>query len=251
MGTGEPALPEASAIEAESSRADFHPEAGSRVLVVEDDAPLAQLLLQQLQAKSYDVRVVHDGESARKAIEDGRFDLVLLDLNLPRLDGISLLRQVRPSQPRLPVLVLTARNRVEERALALDAGADDCVVKPFSFIELHARVRALLRRNTGPISRVSQVRDLMLDREEHRVERSGRRIDLTTREFDLLEFLMRNAGRPVSRASLMEHVWNMPFDPSTNLVDVYVKYVRDKVDIDGDVKLIRTIRGVGYVLADN
>jgi DNA-binding response OmpR family regulator len=191
------------------------------VLVVEDDAPLGQLLRQQLQAKSHEVSVVHDGEAARQAIADERFDLVILDLNLPKLDGISLLQQVRPAQPRLPVLVLTARHRVEDRALALDAGGDDCMMKPFSFIELHARVRALLRRNTGPVSRVSQVRDLMLDREEHRVERNGRRIDLTTREYDLLEFLMRNAGRPISRAHLMEQVWNMPFDPSTNLVDVY------------------------------
>jgi DNA-binding response OmpR family regulator len=244
-------LPQAPAIEGVSRGAEFRPEAGSRVLVVEDDAPLAQLLRQQLEAKSHDVSLVHDGEAARQVIEGGRFDLIILDLNLPKLDGISLLRQIRPSQPRLPVLVLTARSRVEDRALSLDAGADDCMIKPFSFIELHARVRALLRRNNGPVSRVSEVGDLMLDRAEHRVERSGRRIDLTTREFDLLEFLMRNAGRPVTRASLMEHVWNMPFDPSTNLVDVYVKYVRDKVDRDGDVKLIRTIRGVGYLLSND
>jgi DNA-binding response OmpR family regulator len=219
--------------------------------VVEDDAPLAQLLCQQLQAKSHEVSVVHDGEAARQAIVDERFDLIILDLNLPRLDGISLLQQVRPMQPRLPVLVLTARRRVEDRALSLDAGADDCMTKPFSFLELHARVRALLRRNTGPISRVSRAGDLVLDREEHRVERNGRRIDLTTREYDLLEFLMRNAGRPVSRANLMEQVWNMPYDPTTNLVDVYVKYVRDKIDREGEVKLIRTIRGVGYILSDD
>ena len=123
--------------------------------------------------------------------------------------------------------------------------------KPFSFVELHARVRALLRRNTGPISRVSQVADLVLDREQRTVERNGRKIELTVREFDVLEFLMRNTGRPVSRSILMEQVWNMPFDPSTNVVDVYVKYVRDKVDLDGEAKLIRTMRGVGYVLADD
>jgi DNA-binding response OmpR family regulator len=244
-------LPEAPAVEAEPVRTEFYAEGGSRVLVVEDDAALAQLLQQQLQTKSHDVSVVHDGAAAQQAIMDGRFDLVILDLNLPKLDGLSLLRQVRPTQPRLPVLVLTARHRVEDRALALDAGADDCMIKPFSFIELQARVRALLRRNTGLISRVSQVGDLMLDREGHRVERNGRRIDLTTREYDLLEFLMRSAGRPVSRATLMEQVWNMPYDPTTNLVDVYVKYVRDKVDHDGELKLIRTIRGVGYLLSDD
>jgi len=238
-------------MEADPTRREFCPDAGSRVLVVEDDVPLAQLLRQQLENKSYAVSVVHDGEAAQQAIEGGKFDLVILDLNLPKLDGVSLLQNVRPSQPRLPVLVLTARNRVEDRALSLDTGADDCMVKPFSFVELHARVRALLRRNSGPISRVSQLADLVLDREERKVQRNGRRIDLTVREFDVLEFLMRNAGRPVSRTSLMEAVWNMPFDPSTNVVDVYVKYVRDKVDLEGERKLIRTIRGVGYLLADD
>jgi two-component system, OmpR family, copper resistance phosphate regulon response regulator CusR len=229
----------------------FHPYFGSRVLVVDDDVPLAKLLRQQLESQSYDVSLSHDGESARQAIQDGRFDLVVLDLNLPKLDGISLLQQIRPSHPRLPVLVLTARNQVADRARSLDTGADDCMAKPFSFLELHARVRALLRRSSGPVSRVSQVADLTLNREEHKVDRNGRRIELTAREFDLLEFLMRNAGRPVPRTTLMEEVWNLPFDPSTNVVDVYVKYIRDKVDLEGEPKLIRTVRGVGYMLADN
>jgi len=238
-------------METEAVLSDFRPECGSRVLVVEDDIPLAQLLQRQLEGKAYAVSVLHDGESARQAIADGRFDLVILDLTLPKLDGVSLLRQVRPSQPRLPVLVLTARNRVEDRALSLDSGADDCMNKPFSFIELHARVRALLRRNTGTVTRASQVGDLVLDREQRRVERNGRRIELTSREFDVLELLMRNAGRPVSRTVLMEEVWKLPFDPSTNVVDVYVKYVRDKVDTEGEAKLIRTVRGVGYMVADD
>ena len=238
-------------MEAIQSRSEFRPDAGSRVLVVEDDLPLAELLRQQLETEAYSVTVLHDGEAARDAIPDGRFDLVILDLNLPKLDGVSLLKQIRPSVPRLPVLVLTARNRVEDRALSLDTGADDCMAKPFSFIELNARVRALLRRNSGPINRTSQVADLVLDREKRKVERNGRRIDLTTREFDVLEYLVRNAGRPVSRTTLMEEVWNLPYDPSTNVVDVYVKYVRDKVDLAGERKLIRTIRGVGYLLADD
>jgi len=201
----------------------FHPEAGSRVLVVEDDQPLAHLLRQQLEARSCAVTTANDGEVARQTIQEQRFDLVILDLNLPKLDGVSLLRQIRPLLPRLPVLVLTARHRVEDRALSLDTGADDCMVKPFSFVELHARVRALLRRSCGPVSKVAQVADLVLDREQRKVERNGRRIELTVREFDLLEYLMRNAGRPVSRTSLMEEVWKLPFDPSTNVVDVYVK----------------------------
>ena len=207
---------------AEPTRSQFRPDAGSRLLVVEDD--VAQLLRQQLESKSYAVSVVHDGESARQALQDAKFDLVILDLNLPKLYGVSLLKRVPPDQPRLPGLVLTARSHVEDRALSLDTGADDCMVEPFSFVELHARVRALLRRNNGPVSRGSRVADLTLDREERRVERNGRRIDLSAREFDLLECLMRNPGRPVSRNSLMEDVRNMPFDPSTNVVDVYVKY---------------------------
>ncbi len=229
----------------------FYLDSGNRVLVVDDDIPLAKLLRQQLESQSYHVSMAHDGESAQRAIQDGRFDLVILDLNLPKLDGMSLLRQIRPSQPRLPVLVLTARSQVADRALSLDTGADDCMVKPFSFVELHARVRALLRRSSGPVSRVSQVADLTLNRDEHKVDRNGRRIELTAREFDLLEFLMRNAGRPVPRSTLMEEVWNLPFDPSTNVVDVYVKYIRDKVDLEGEPKLIRTVRGVGYMLADD
>ncbi len=208
-------------VHVEDAEPGFRPDAGSRVLVVEDDAPLAQLLRQQLESKSYSVSVVHDGEAAVEVLGGEMFDLVILDLNLPKLDGVSVLKRVRPSQPRLPVLVLTARNRVEDRALSLDTGADDCMAKPFSFLELHARVRALLRRNSGIVSRMSQIADLTLDREERKVQRNGRRIELTVREFDLLDHLMRSAGRPVSRNRLMEQVWNMPFDPSTNVVDVY------------------------------
>ena len=147
------------------------------------------------------------------------------------------------------MLVLTARSRVEDRVLCLDTGADDCLIKPFSVMELLARVRVLLRRNSGSAHPVLAVGDLTLDRKEWKVERNGRVIDLTPREFAVLEFLMRNAGRPVSRARVMEEVWNTPFDPSTNVVDVYMKYVRDKVDSEGEKKLIRTIRGVGYVLS--
>jgi DNA-binding response OmpR family regulator len=148
------------------------------------------------------------------------------------------------------MLVLTARSRVEDKVMALQSGADDCLTKPFSFAELLARVQALLRRNSGLIPNCSKVGDLALYREERRVERNGRRIDLTPREFAILEFMMRNPGRPVSRATLLEEVWNMPSDPSTNIVDVYMKYVRDKVDLPGEVKLTHTIRGVGYELRD-
>lgn len=235
---------------ARNSVTEFDTKAGSRILVVEDDLPLAAFLRRELEAESYRVDFAHDGQCAHDLLQKDKYDLLLLDLNLPKLDGVALLRLLRPSQPKIPVLVLTARNRIEDRVLALNSGADDCLIKPFSFTELLARVRALLRRNSGAVSRVSKVGDLTLDREEWSVHRNGRRIDLTPREFAVLEFLMRNADRPISRATIMEEVWNIPFDPSTNVVDVYVKYVRDKVDLDGEKRLIRTMRGVGYVLSD-
>ena len=233
-----------------SPRAEFDSRPGSRILVVEDDVPLANFLRRELQAESYHVDAAHDGQSAHESLLKDKYDLVLLDLNLPKLDGVGLLQVLRPSHPKLPVLVLTARSRVEDRVLSLNSGADDCLIKPFSYSELLARVRALLRRNSGAVSRVSKVADLTLDRDDRRVERNGRRIDLTPREFAVLELLIREAGHPVSRAAITEEIWNIPFDPATNVVDVYVKYVRDKVDRDEEKKLIRTVRGVGYMLSD-
>lgn len=225
--------------------------AARRILIVEDDVSLAGFLCRELQSEGFVVDLVHDGESALTTLQnERRYDLLILDLNLPKLDGIGLLQRARPAQPRLPMLVLTARSRVEDKVSAFQNGADDCLTKPFSFAELVARVGALMRRNSGLIPNSSKVGDLVLHREERRVERNGRRIDLTPREFAILEFMMRNPGRPVSRATLFEEVWNMPSDPSTNIVDVYMKYVRDKVDRPGEVKLTHTIRGVGYELRD-
>ena len=226
-------------------------QVGQNILIVEDDQSLAGFLSQELQAASFAVDLVHDGEEALELLQHKRkYDLLILDLNLPGLDGISLLQHVRPSLPRLPMLVLTARSRVEDKVMALQNGADDCLVKPFSFVELLARVRALLRRNSGVIPNSSRIGDLVLYREERRVERNGRRIDLTPREFAILEYMMRNPERPVSRATLFEEVWSGPHDPSTNIVDVYMKYVRDKVDQAGERKLIHTVRGVGYELRE-
>jgi DNA-binding response OmpR family regulator len=155
------------------------------------------------------------------------------------------------NQPRLPVLVLTARSRTADLVLALDQGADDCLIKPFSLLELMARIRGLLRRMTAPDVSASNIGDLTINREEHWVLRGDRRINLTVREFDLLEYLMKNAGKAVSRETLMRDVWNMPFNPATNIVDVYMKYLRDKVDIAGETKLIRTVRGIGYVFSND
>jgi DNA-binding response OmpR family regulator len=167
------------------------------------------------------------------------------------MDGMAVLKRVRASQPRLPILVLTARNRTEDLVLALDKGADDCLIKPFSFQELLARVRGLLRRNSKPSGSSSKVGNLTMNREERSVFRDGRRVDLTVREFALLEYLMDNVGKTVSRQTLMQEVWNLPFDQTTNIVEVYMKYLRDKIDPDRETKLIRTIRGVGYVMSND
>jgi DNA-binding response OmpR family regulator len=223
---------------------------GRRVLIVEDDVSLAGFLSGELEAQGFIVEQVHDGEEALQLLETKRlFDLLMLDLNLPKLDGLTLIQRLRPAQPRLPVLVLTARSRVEDKVKALESGADDCLTKPFSLIELLARVQALLRRNSGVVPNCSTIGDLTMYRDQRRVERNGRRIELTPREFAILDVMMRNVGRPVSRATLLEEVWNMaPSESATNIVDVYMKYVRDKIDLPGEARLTHTVRGVGYEL---
>jgi DNA-binding response OmpR family regulator len=220
-----------------------------RILIAEDDGPLASFLRKGLESEHYAVDVAGDGEVARDLAVTYDYDLMLLDLNLPRKDGLAVLSDVRAAREGMPILVLTGRSRVEDRVGALDQGADDYVVKPFSFSELSARVRALLRRGKLPAQATLQVDDLMMDRVERRVERAGQRIDLTSKEFALLEYLMRNNGRCITRAMIIEHVWNISFDTSTNVVDVYINYLRKKVDENSPRKLIQTVRGVGYVLS--
>jgi DNA-binding response OmpR family regulator/outer membrane protein OmpA-like peptidoglycan-associated protein len=201
-----------------------------RMLIAEDDPALAGFVKKGLEAEHYAVDVSADGERARALASEINYDLMVLDLNLPRLDGVSILRQVRTRKPSMPILVLTGRNRVEDRVQCLDLGADDYLVKPFSFTELSARIRALLRRSHLPAESVLAVEDLKLDRVERRVERSGRRIELTSKEFTLLEYLMRNAGRRITRAMIIEHVWNLSLDTSTNVVDVYINYSTAQID---------------------
>jgi DNA-binding response OmpR family regulator len=193
-----------------------------RILIAEDDEALAKFLRQSLEGEHYSVDVVTDGEQARTAATDSQYDVVVLDLNLPKLDGISVLRHIRLKKPSLPVLILTQRTRVENRVQCLDTGADDYLAKPFAFGELSARLRALIRRSHLPCESVLTIADLKLDRVERRVERAGRRVELTTKEFALLEYLMRNAGRRVTRSMIIEHVWNLTFDTTTNVVDVYI-----------------------------
>jgi len=216
---------------------------------VEDDVALASFLRKGLEAEQYAVDAANDGEQGCSMAIGVEYDLVILDLNLPGLDGLSLLKSLRQRKPNLPVIVLTARNRVDDRVQCLDSGADDYVMKPFSFLELSARIRTLLRRSHLPSESILKVHDLNLDRVERRVERAGRQIELTSKEFALLEYLMRNAGRRLTRAMIIEHVWNLTFDSTTNIVDVYVNYLRRKVDDGFPIPLIHTVRGVGYQLS--
>jgi FliA/WhiG family RNA polymerase sigma factor len=199
-----------------------------RILIAEDDSSLASFVKKGLDAEHYAVDVSSDGEQARAMAGEFDYDLVVLDLSLPRLDGVAILRCLRARKPSMPIIVLTGRTRVEDRVECLDLGADDYLGKPFSFSELSARIRALLRRCHLPAESVLTVDDLKLDRVERKVERAGRRIDLTGKEFALLEYLMRNAGRRITRAMIIEHVWNLSFDTCTNVVDVYVNYDHSK-----------------------
>jgi len=220
-----------------------------RILIVEDDAALSGFLQKGLEAEHHAVDTASDGEQGRSMAIGIDYDLVVLDLNLPRVDGLTVLKSVRQRKTGLPVMILTARNRVEDRVQCLDSGADDYLVKPFSFVELSARARALLRRSHLSSESVLRVLDLCLDRVERKVERAGRPIELTTKEFALLEYLMRNAGRRLTRAMIIEHVWNLAFESSTNVVDVYINYLRRKVDDGFPARLIHTVRGVGYQLS--
>ena len=224
----------------------------ARILVIEDDVPLARLLSLSLKGQQYAIEMVHDGEAAEAALAAMQPNLVILDLNLPKIDGLTLLTRIRAARSALPIMVLTGRNRIEDLVSTLNQGADDCLLKPFSLMELQARIRALLRRFSAepmPQELPPAKRGLTVNREEYCVERDGRRIDLTPREFAILEYMMQHPNRAISRATLMQEVWRMPFDPSTNIVDVYMKYLRDKIDCASETKLIRTVRGVGYALA--
>jgi two-component system, OmpR family, copper resistance phosphate regulon response regulator CusR len=220
-----------------------------RILIVEDDVALASFVRKGLEAEHHAVDTAQDGEQGRSMAIGIEYDLVVLDLNSPGVDGLSVLRTIRQRKMNLLVMILTARNRIEDRVQCLDSGADDYLTKPFSFLELSARVRALLRRSHLPSASVLKVRDLNLDRVERKVERGGRHIELTTKEFALLEYMMRNAGRSLTRAMIIEHVWNLTFDSATNVVDVYINYLRRKVDDGFQTALIHTVRGVGYQLS--
>jgi DNA-binding response OmpR family regulator len=221
-----------------------------RVLVVEDEQKIAALIVQTLKVSGFLPEVESDGESALAEIRKAEFDVIILDIMLPGRDGLAVLREIRSLGISTPVLVLSARGEVGARVEGLDAGADDYLAKPFVLAELLARVRALGRRRseqrTGPV----QVADLTLDPLTRTVRRGSRLIDLAAREYKLLEFLMRSRGEICSRSAIIKHVWEYNFDPGTNLVDVYVMRLREKIDGDSQRKLLHTIRGIGYVLKE-
>jgi two-component system copper resistance phosphate regulon response regulator CusR len=218
-----------------------------RILVVEDEKKVADFVERGLKAELHAVDVAADGATALHHLKDAVYEVVILDLNLPDVSGNDVLRQMRKSGVQTPVLILTARGGIPEKVESFQEGADDYLTKPFSFTELLLRIRALARRGLS-VSRndLLQVGDLVLDRPAHQVKRAGRVIDLTSKEFALLEYLMTNAGRVLSRTMIVENVWDQSFEGLTNIVDVYMRQLRKKIEADEEVKLLRTVRGVGY-----
>jgi two-component system copper resistance phosphate regulon response regulator CusR len=220
-----------------------------RILVAEDERKVASFIRQGLEEEGHAVEVADDGETALDLIVNGPpYDLVVLDVMLPKRDGFAVLRTMRGRGVRTPVLVLTARDSVTDKVTGLDVGGDDYLTKPFAFDEFLARVRALLRRGSDSRAPTLRVGELTLDPARRDVRRGERRITLTTREYALLEYLMRNAGRVLTRPMITEHVWGLDFDPESNVVDVYVGYLRRKIDAEGERPLLRTVRGAGYTL---
>ncbi len=218
-----------------------------RVLVVEDEKRIADFLSRGLESAGYAVDVVHTGTHAVERVHSTEYDLAVLDLGLPDMDGLQVLTKIRNRKIVPPVLILSARDSVDDRVRGLEQGADDYLVKPFAFVELLARVRVLLRRGQ-PTPEKLQVGDLSLDCIRRRVTRSNENLELAPKEFSILEYMMRNRGRPLSRTMIVEHVWDMDYDGLTNIVDVYIRHLRSKIDDKFQVRMIHTVRGIGYML---
>ncbi|MCX5897875.1 MAG: response regulator transcription factor [Proteobacteria bacterium] len=220
-----------------------------RILVIEDERKIASFIKRGLKEEGYTVDTAFDGEEGYRLTADNEYDLIILDVMLPKKDGITLCRQLRQDGIATPVLMLTAKDSVQDKVKGLDSGADDYLTKPFAFAELQARIRALLRKGVRHEARL-QAGDLVLDVAAHSAARSGKEIVLTMKEYSLLEYLVRNAGKVVTRTMIAEHVWEIDFDTSTNIIDVYINYLRNKIDSGYEKKLIHTIRGRGYMIKD-
>ena len=221
-----------------------------RILVVEDEDKVSRFVSRGLISERFAVDVARDGKTGLEFAQTYQYDLITLDLMLPGLTGGEVLNRIRKSKSQVPILILTARDSVGDKVEHFEAGADDYLTKPFAFAELLVRVKALLRR--GPVTRASVMRvgNLELDRLSQQVKRAGKRVELTSKEYGVLEYLMANAGRVLSRTMILEHVWDQSFDGATNIVDVYVRHLRAKVDEAHEPKLIRTVRGLGYVISE-
>lgn len=220
-----------------------------RILVVEDEEKIANFIKRGLKEEGYAIDVAYDGEQGHFFAATETYDLVVLDLMLPKIDGLTLCRKLREEKNTAPILMLTAKDSVRDKVTGLDSGADDYLTKPFAFEEFLARVRALLRKGKPQQTKL-KVADLGLDLLSHKVTRAGKVIELTAKEYTLLEYLMRNSGTVVTRTKLSEHVWDINFDSFTNVIDVYINYLRNKIDRNFKKKLIHTIRGRGYMLKE-
>lgn len=221
-----------------------------RILVVEDETTLLKIIKKRLAEDGYSVDTCDNGDDGRYFIESTPWDCIVLDIMLPGVDGLTLLQEMRQKGNKTPVLLLTARDTIGDRVAGLDSGADDYLVKPFAFDELLARIRVLIRRQSGSPVNELRIGDLSVDVASRRVIRGGRQIELTTKEYAVLEYMMHNQDRVITRGQIAAHVWNYDFDCSSNIVDVYIRYLRSKVDEPFDKKLIHTIRGSGYVLRE-
>ena len=219
-----------------------------RILIVEDEKKIADFIKRGLKEEGYAVDVAYDGEEGQFLAKTNEYDLVLLDLMLPKLDGLTLCRALRKSGILVPIIMVTAKDTIEDKVIGLDSGADDYITKPFAFEELLARIRAVFRKKSAAKSSTLQIADLSLDPVTHKVSRGGKNIILTTKEHALLEYLMRNAGKVITRTMISEHVWDADFDTFTNVIDVYINYLRKKIDTGYKNKLIQTVRGRGYIL---
>ena len=219
-----------------------------RILVIEDEKKVASFIKKGLEEEHYAVDIAHDGETGFYLSEINDYDLIVLDLMIPKIGGLEVLKRIRGKKNNVAVLVLTAKNSVEDIVRGLDSGCDDYLTKPFEFIEFLARIRALLRREKMDKEPLLKVGDLTLSLVTHKVMREGKEIDLTSKEYALLEYFMRNPDKVLTRTMISEHVWDYHFDSLTNVIDVYVNYLRKKIDKDFEPKLIHTIRGVGYIM---